>query len=62
MGFRGLRGRGVPLVVAGPDIIYGCNIEKIRSSLAAFGYRLGRDDAASANSPQREKAMGMSTV
>lgn len=61
-GFWALRGRGAPLVVAGPDIIYGYDIEKIRSSLAALGYRVGRDDEASANAPHREKAAGISTL
>lgn len=61
-GFWAMRGRSVPLVVAGPDIIYGYDIEKIRSSLAALGYRVGRDDEASANAPHREKATAISTL
>ena len=40
MGFWALRGIGVPLVVAGPDIIYGFDSDKLRQSLAALGYRL----------------------
>ena len=62
MGFWALRGRGVPLVVAGPEIIYGYDIEKIRSALAALGYRLGQDDEAGGSAPLRETASGSSAL
>lgn len=40
MGFWALRGRGVPVSVIGPDIVYGYDLEKISRSLAALGYEV----------------------
>lgn len=40
MGFWALRGRGVPVSVIGPDIVYGYDLEKINRSLAALGYQV----------------------
>ena len=52
MGFWALRGMGVPVVVAGPDIIYGFDSEKLRHSLAALGYRLRPENGPESSAPQ----------
>jgi len=41
MGFWTLRGRGVPLVVVGADIIYGLDVGKMKESLKRLGYETG---------------------
>jgi mycoredoxin len=38
MGMWALRGRGVPVVVVGADIIHGLDLAKIRESLGRLGY------------------------
>lgn len=40
MGFWTLRGRGVPVSVIGPQVVYGYDLEKINRSLAALGYEV----------------------
>lgn len=40
MGFWALRGRGVPVSVIGPDVVYGYNMAQINRSLAALGYQV----------------------
>ncbi|HEX7026958.1 MAG TPA: glutaredoxin domain-containing protein [Gammaproteobacteria bacterium] len=40
MGFWTLRGRGVPVSVIGPEVVYGYDLEKINRSLAALGYKV----------------------
>lgn len=40
MGFWTLRGRGVPVSVIGPEVVYGYDLEKINCSLAALGYEV----------------------
>jgi glutaredoxin len=40
MGFWALRGRGVPVSVIGPDVVYGYDMARINRSLAALGYQV----------------------
>ena len=49
MGFWALRGRGVPLVVVGADVIYGLDVGKMQASLRRLGYETG-------SPPGREEA------
>lgn len=44
MGFWALRGRGVPVSVIGPDVVYGYNMAQINRSLAALGYEVGAEE------------------
>lgn len=39
LGFWALRGRGVPVSVIGPEVVYGYDIERIGRALGASGYR-----------------------
>jgi len=38
MGFWALRGRGVPITVAGPEVIYGFRLDQLDSALERLGY------------------------
>ena len=40
MGFWTLRGRGVPVSVIGPEIIYGFDMDRISRTLAGLGYKV----------------------
>ena len=53
MGFWTLRGRGVPLLVIGPEIIYGFDMERIGGALTRLGYKIGdqQDGAGMAQPP-----------
>lgn len=44
MGFWALKGRGVPISVIGPDIIYGLDLGKVEESLIGLGYKPGKID------------------
>jgi mycoredoxin len=38
MGFWALRGRGVPITVVGPQVIYGFRLEELDAALERLGY------------------------
>jgi glutaredoxin len=40
LGFWALRGRGVPVSVVGPEIIYGYDMPKISKALQTLGYKV----------------------
>ena len=40
MGFWALRGKGVPISVIGPDVVYGFDLARINRSLSKLGYPL----------------------
>ena len=40
MGFWALRGRGVPITVAGPEVIYGFRLDRLDAALERLGYRV----------------------
>lgn len=40
MGFWALRGRGVPVSVIGPEVVYGFDLARINQSLAQLGYSI----------------------
>jgi len=40
MGFWALKGRGVPITVIGPEVIYGFDLETTREYLSEAGYKL----------------------
>jgi len=40
MGFWALKGRGVPITVIGPEVIYGVDLETTRQYLSEAGYKL----------------------
>lgn len=40
MGLWALRGRGVPITVAGPEVIYGFRLDRLDAALERLGYRV----------------------
>lgn len=43
LGFWALRGRGVPITVIGPEVVYGFQLKKIDRALRKIGYKYYND-------------------
>ena len=44
LGFLALRGRGVPITVIGPEVVYGFQLKKIDRALKKIGYKYYNDE------------------
>lgn len=62
MGFWALRGRGVPVTVVGPDIIYGFDRGKIDRSLADLGYQVSPPVDSETSGTEAVQENGMSEL
>lgn len=58
MGFWTLRGRGVPVSVIGPEVIYGYDVPRLTGALALLGYDFRPVDAAAAIPPAASSMPG----
>jgi mycoredoxin len=62
IGFWALRGRGVPVTVVGPDIIYGFDRGKIDQSLAKLGYQVNSLLESATSGTEATQKNGMSEL
>jgi len=62
MGFWALRGRGVPVSVVGPAIIYGFDVGKIDKALTSLGYEIGTPPRVEPLAPEAAEAGGASRL